>query len=96
MSENDVQRVPFGMPLGGFWVVWGGIWEDEKIVPKIMWPKVTRKFRELPAIPGIDPCVPLKEQSQDWKDWKTGPMIRNTTLVPCRHGGGFVYYLATT
>ena len=43
-----------------------------------------------PGAPEIDPCVPLKEQSQDWKDWKTGPLIRNTPLVPCRHGGGYI------
>ena len=61
MSENDVQRVPFGMPLGGFWVVWGGIWEDEKIVAKMVWPKVMQEIRELPRAPEIDPCVPLKD-----------------------------------
>ena len=27
-----------------------------------------------PGTFGNDPCVPLREQSQDWKDWKTGPM----------------------
>ena len=58
MSENDVQRVPFGMPLGGFWVVWGGIWEDEKIVAKMVWPKVTQEMRRLPQLPRMTPAFP--------------------------------------
>ena len=48
---------------------------------KIEWPKVTRKTpealessRKLPGAPESYPCVPLQEQSKDWKDWKTGPM----------------------
>ena len=61
MSENDVQRVPFWMPLGEFWVVWGGILGDGKMVAKMVWPKVTRQIREFPRIPEIDPCAPLKD-----------------------------------
>ena len=76
MSENDVQRVPFGMPLGGFWVVWGGIWEDEKIVAKMVWPKVMQEIREFPRAAGNDPCVPLKEL----QDWRTVSLIRDTPL----------------
>ena len=42
----------------GFWEVWAAIWEDEEIVPKIVWPKVTQEIRELPAAPESDPVFP--------------------------------------
>ena len=57
------------------------------MVAKNDWPKVIQETPGDPEIPGSYPCVPLKEQVQDWKDWKTGPMTRNTPLVP---GGGTV------
>ena len=58
VSENDVQRAPFGTPLDGFWVVWGGIWEDEKIVAKIEWAKVTQEIRKFPEFLGATPVFP--------------------------------------
>ena len=61
-----------------------------QIVVKTERPRLMRDIPRDPEAPGSYPCVPSREQSQDWKDWKIGPMTRNTPLVPCRHGGGSI------
>ena len=48
-------------------------------------------MRAIRLIPALAPCGPLKELKNIPK-WQLVPsfLLRNTPLVPCRHGGGLL------
>ena len=65
-------------PLGWFWGPLGTIVADKKYQQKLSGQKSCNTPRQLPAAPGSDPSVSLKEQFQDWRTGNQ-PMMQHST-----------------